>query len=156
MPKFKYIVIVLAILLATALIAVVLPKLSLRNQYGSMNQADEAVRNLKVMLNRGVTQVQYLINETNFLLANLARSKIIAGKDAKACGSLLASYLKRDEKKFTNFVVADLWGDIWCSSSPINPLEDRINVADRAYFQRVMREGGGGAIFCRRFSSWKN
>jgi PAS domain S-box-containing protein len=76
-----------------------------------------------------------LIDETRQLLLALSRVPEVRGDDPSAC-QLLFSDLNAQYSAYANFGVADLDGNVRCSAVPLSGV---VNIADRAYFRRVIQ-----------------
>ena len=100
-----------------------------QRQTAAAQAKDEALRLARVA---SANQAR-LIEGARQLLIALAELPEVRGGDPAECQTLLAALLKQ-YSLYANLGAADLNGDVWCSAVPF---ADRVNIADRAYFQRV-------------------
>jgi signal transduction histidine kinase len=110
--------------------------------YTAVEQRQHAVQEVK---NQALRMAQIIssdqerrIDGTRYLLMALAHVPDVRDGDAAECDSFLSALLK-DNPLYTTFVVADLRGDVVCSAVPLN---EPVNVADRAYFLSALETRG--------------
>jgi signal transduction histidine kinase len=110
--------------------------------YTAVEQRQHAVQEVK---NQALRMAQIVssdqerrIDGTGYLLTALAHVPDVRDGDAAECDSFLSALLK-DNPLYTTFVVADLRGDVVCSAVPLN---EPVNVADRAYFLSALETRG--------------
>lgn len=94
---------------------------------------EEALRLVRVAAN---TQQEF-IDSSRQLLLSLAQLPEVRSGDSAPCGALLDEFLQRQER-YANLGVADATGDVFCSALP---LDQPVNISDRAYFQRAVHTG---------------
>lgn len=80
-------------------------------------------------------QEAQVLQSARELLSQLTAAPQVTGGDIAACEEYLAGVLAI-EPRYAGFGVTNLDGDIYCSGTDAHP-----NVADRAYFQRVIASG---------------
>ena len=107
--------------------------------YSALERRERAARNAEddVALLARVTAAQHeqTLESARHLLAALAQLPAVRSRDAERCSALLARLLNQFPS-YTNFAVADLSGDNFCSAVP---LTRPVNSADRDYFQRAIQ-----------------
>ena len=120
----------LVLLFASALVIMV---------YSALERRERAARSAEddVVLLARVTAAQHeqTLESAQQLLVTLAQLPEVRSGDAVRCSALMARFL-REFPSYTNFSVADMSGRSTCSAAPSNP---PVSVADRDYFQRVVR-----------------
>lgn len=100
------------------------------------NHASDDVRQQAMqMIGMAVSNQIRIVEETRLLLTVLAEAPQIQNGDVTRCESFLAKLLG-EINTYANFGVTYPNGDVWCSSVPI---KGRVNVNDRAYFQRTLK-----------------
>jgi signal transduction histidine kinase len=110
--------------------------------YTAAEQRQHAVKEVKDQALRMAQIVssdqERRIDGTRYLLVALAHVPAVRDGDGAECDSFLSALLK-DNPLYTTFVVADLRGDVVCSAVPLN---EPVNVADRAYFLSALETRG--------------
>ena len=116
----------------------VVPALGL-TLYAGMEQrrhgADQVQRDAMVLARLAADEQKDVVEATRQLLVTLAQLPPVRGGDPTACDSLLGS-LREQYQTYQALGVVRPNGDVLCSAPP---LTQPINVADRAYFQRVLQ-----------------
>jgi signal transduction histidine kinase len=110
--------------------------------YTAAEQRQHAVKEVKDQALRMAQIVssdqERRIDGTRYLLVALAHVPDVRDGDADECHSFLSALLK-DNPLYTNFVVADLRGDVVCSAVPLN---EPVNFADRTWFLSALETRG--------------
>ncbi len=124
-------------ILLLALLAVV--PLFVLNIYTGLDQrrawAIEVQENNLRLVRLASSDQERLIEGARQFLPVVAQIPEVRGLDPAACSSFLAGLLKR-YPQYINLVVIAPTGDVFCSAVPSS---DRVNAADRTYFQRALR-----------------
>ena len=76
-----------------------------------------------------------LLESPHQLLSSLASVRAIQQNDSAFCNTFLPNLMDQVDS-IGSIAVADLNGDVWCSSTP---LSSPVNLADRPYFQRAIQ-----------------
>ena len=105
-----------------------------QRQHAVKEVRDQALRMAQIVS----SDQERRIDGTRYLLMALAHVPDVRAGDAAECDSFLSALLK-DNPLYTTFVVADLRGDVVCSAVPLN---EPVNVADRAYFLSALETRG--------------
>lgn len=100
-------------------------------------QAGRDATNLVRVVSR--EQSRLILAAGQLLLSVSKRPELRDPQTKTACERVLADLLK-PHPYYTNFGVADASGRVYCSATPLAPL----NIGDRAYFQRAMQSGAVG------------
>ena len=107
--------------------------------YSGVEQRQLAKENTgKEIFHKVVTLANFqkrVFEEARNELAILAAFPPIHGQDLEACYPVLADLLRKNPE-YANLGVADLNGKVFCSTLP---MEKAINLADRPYFQQVLK-----------------
>ncbi|MEX2158000.1 MAG: ATP-binding protein [Dehalococcoidia bacterium] len=107
----------------------------------SFDQRRDARENVKAdvtQLTQSVSaQEEQVVQAARDLLSRLSVAPQVTGSDLAACREYLRGVFAI-EPRFSGFGVADTNGEMYCTS--VEPVT-QLNVADRAYFQRVMATG---------------
>lgn len=127
--------------LLSLVLAAVIPAFGLIG-YTAIEQRQEAARNAEKdamnLVRLAAREQGQLIASTHQLLMSLARLPSIRTPGDASCNRVLAD-LHKPYPYYTNFGVATLDGNVFCSA---RPLTQPINIADRSYFERVVRSRG--------------
>ncbi len=119
----------------------VLPALGLilytAHQSGQL-AARQTVSEAQLLVRLAAADYERLVANTRQLLGTLARLPEVRGRDAAACNTLFAR-LKSGYAQYLNFGAIGPDAEVFCSAVP--PIH-RVNVADRAYFQRALKTRG--------------
>jgi signal transduction histidine kinase len=121
---------ILAILPTLVLVTFVI----LQQQQLSMMQARE---DLLKQTRASAAWYKQLLEGPRQLLPSLARISVVQNHDGPACTSIFASLLSQ-YPSYANLAAVDKHGDMFCSVLSLP--ETHINVYDRNYFQRTLRE----------------
>ena len=121
---------ILAILPAMVLVGFVIAQ---QQQLSTM----QARENLLKQTRASAAWYKQLLEGTRQLLPSLARVSAVQEHDSAGCTAIFASLLSQ-YPSYANLAATDAQGDMFCSVLPIP--ETRINVYDRNYFQRTVRE----------------
>jgi signal transduction histidine kinase/DNA-binding response OmpR family regulator/HPt (histidine-containing phosphotransfer) domain-containing protein len=103
-------------------------------------QVSEQAQTNTMRLVRIVTaEHRQLVDHTRQLLAGLAQHPAVAAAaaDPAACSRLLAR-VRQEDDTYGNLGVVNVNGDLACSALPV---DGPVNLADRQYFQSVLRTG---------------
>lgn len=89
-----------------------------------------------------INEERQLISTTRQLLTSMAQLPAVHPDSGRvhACNEILAM-LRRPNPSYLNLGVATPDGNIFCSAAPF---DQAVNIADRSYFQRAMRNRGLG------------
>src|SRR3990170_3451628 len=127
-------------LLGLVLLAV-LPALGLilytAHQSGQL-AARQTVSEAQLLVRLATADYERLVMNPRQLLGTLARLPEVRGRDAAACNTLFAR-LKSGYTQYLNFGAIGPDAEVFCSAVPTIR---RVNVADRAYFQRALKTRG--------------
>ncbi len=100
--------------------------------------ARQTVDEAQLLVRLAAADYERLVANTRQLLGTLARLPEVRGRDAAACNTLFAR-LKSGYTQYLNFGAIGADGEVFCSAVPA---VRRVNVSDRAYFQRALKTRG--------------
>ena len=119
----------------------VLPALALvlytGHQSGQL-AARQTVDDAQLLVRLAAADYERLVANARQLLGTLARLSEVRGRDAAACNALFAR-LKSGYTQYLNFGAIGPDAEVFCSAVPTTR---RVNVSDRAYFQRALKTRG--------------
>ena len=126
----------LRVRLLLLVVLAVLPMLGLMLHFASEGSNREIERHQEDTLKSArfiALDQERLIQGVHHVLVNMARLSAVKELDPTTCSALFASQLKLFPI-FTNFALADLDGNLFCSGIP---LDEPINIAGRPWFQNA-------------------
>ncbi len=135
MPRFSFSSLRVRLLLLVLL--AVIPALGLIIYTGLEQRRQAAVHaqeNALRVLHQSMMQQDLLIAGARQLLVTLAHLPQVRKLDSQGCSAILAELLE-EHPYYANLGAIAPNGDLFCS---VRPFQGRVNVADRAYFQRAM------------------
>ena len=101
---------------------------------GRQKAATQAQQEALRLARLAANEQEHLVEGAYQLLIALARLPEVRSGDLSACSALFAD-LMAQYRRYTNFVVTEPDGDVFCSSQP---LTGPVNFADRAWFQQAV------------------
>ena len=99
--------------------------------HGAQSAKTEAMRVAQL----SAIELKQLIDAARQLLISVAQHREVRKNDLGYCSSLFTNLMKQ-YPQYAQFGVADMDGNVFCSSAPTST--DSVNVADHAYFWRTL------------------
>ena len=100
--------------------------------------ARQTVDEARLLVRLAAADYERLVANTRELLGTLTRLPDVRGRDDAACNTLFAN-LKSGYSQYANLGVIGPDGQVFCSAVPMGR---RVDVSDRAYFQRAVKTRG--------------